>query len=70
MIKRIIGIITKTTDPYVPTQVPCIIYLNNKGKITSVHRVDNGSGTFLFSHYDQMNTTYVPINNKKQDHEI
>lgn len=59
--KTIRGIVTASTDRYVPTQVLCTIMLNEHQEVYAVHRVDNGAGTFLFSAYDRKNTRYISM---------
>jgi hypothetical protein len=46
MIRESIVIVTNSSCPYVPLNVKCNALIKNK-KLISVHRVENGAGTYL-----------------------
>lgn len=57
--KTIKGIITETTDEYVPINTMSIIWLDDQGLVNAVYRLIDGTGTYLFSHYDRLHTKYL-----------
>lgn len=61
MNKTIIGVVTESTDHYVPKNTLSSIVLNNKGLPIAVHRLSDGAGTHLFSKRDQSNTKFFEV---------
>jgi hypothetical protein len=56
--RKVIGIVTQSTDPYVPLNEKCVIWINKKYEVYGVHRISDGAGTYLFSSHDRKNTFY------------
>lgn len=56
-----IGIVRKSLCPYVPLNVECEIGLNERGLVNSVHRIDNGAGTYL-SKWDNRHLVWEAVN--------
>jgi hypothetical protein len=51
LVKKLVqGVVTSSPDYYCPKNVPVNIWLDKDGLPVTVHRLDNGAGTYLRKH--------------------
>lgn len=57
-VNTVIGVIKSSSDVFVPLNTKCKIVLDKHNNPYTVHRLDTGEGTWLFSEFDRKNTIW------------